>query len=331
MRPSKHERMRILVTGCGGPYAAHFARLCIEHVYDVFSIRRTDKPADAPTLLGIADRITWAYGDVRDADFLLHCLAAWNIQAVAHFAALPIVSTAPAMLQAVWSVNCAGTVALLDAIRQYRPETLMLYVSTDKALGHQGDRPYTEDMAPKPEAAYDASKYAAEIACRSYQTMGYVPNIVVTRSCNIIASADMNWRLVPNSIRQCMTGVPMKVYTKGQWSREFIAVEDAVEAQLTCLLRADETPGEIFHIGSGVQMTQEGVIEYIKTKHFPDAHVIRVEPPPYSKIEIPYQALDSTKIRQRHGWAPLISVTRAIDNVTIWWRAHAALAPWSLL
>ena len=331
MRPSKNERMRLLVTGCSGPYGAHFARLCLDRGYDVFSIRRTDKPNDAAALLGIAERITWAYGDVRDTAFLLHCLAAWNVQAVAHFAALPIVSTAPSMLQAVWSVNAAGTVALLDAIRQYRPETLTLFVSTDKALGHVGDRPYTEDMAPKPEAPYDASKYAAEVACRSYQTMGYTKHLVITRSCNIVATADTNWRLVPNSIRQCLTGVPMKVYTKSQWSREFIAVEDAVEAQLMCLLRADETPGETFHLGSGVQLTQEEVIAYIKEHHFPDAHIIRVEPPAFSRIEIPYQMLDSTKIRERHGWKLRLTAYEAIDRVADWWKERPHLAPWSRL
>lgn len=206
-----------------------------------------------------------------------------------------------------------------------------LFISTDKALGAQGDRPYTEDMAPKPVAPYDASKFAAEVAVKSYQAMGYTKNACITRSCNIIATADLNFRLVSNTIRQFMCGVPAKVYSRGQLVREYVAVEDAVEAQLMCLLRADETPGEIFHIGSGSRLTQEEVIEYIHDKHFPDGHIIRIEPPPYSNIEIVYQALDSTKIRERHGWVPRLSPFEAIDRVTAWWKERPQLAPWSLL
>ena len=331
MRLSKSEKLRVLVTGAAGPYGAHFAKLALDQGHEVFSIRRTVRPYDSATLLGIADKITWVNGDIRDSGFLLHCLAAWNIQAVAHFAALPIVSSAPAMRQTVWSVNCTGTVSLLDAIRQYRPETLVLFVSTDKVLGYVGDRPYTEGMAPKPIAPYDTSKYAAEVACRSYQAMGYVPNLVVTRSCNVIASADLNWRLVPNTIRQFLCNVPAKVYTSGQKQREFIAVEDACAAQMLCLLRADETPGETFHIGSGHQWVQEEAIEYIRAKHFPNGQIVRVPPPQWHPIEIPYQRLDCTKIEQQHGWRPNRPVPMAVDDLVMWWKKHVQLAAWSLL
>jgi len=323
--------MRILITGAAGVYGAHLARLCLDRGDEVFSLRHSDRPNDCASLLGVRDKITWVRGNMLDGELLLQALASWNIQAFVHAAALPIVSTAPSMLRAVWSTNVDGTVAALEAVRQYKPDMLFLYISTDKAIGTQGDRPYTEDMAPRPEAPYDASKYAAEVACRSYQKMGYVPNLVVTRSCNIIAPGDLNFRLVSNTIRQFMCHVPAKVYSRGQFVREFIAVEDAVEAQLLCLLRADETPGETFHIGSGTQLTQEEVIEYVRATHFPAGHVILVEPPPYSKIEIPYQALDSTKIRQRHGWAPKLSVFQAIDRVAAWWKERPQLAPWSLL
>lgn len=331
MRPSTRERMRVLVTGATGPYGAHFAAHCLGLGHEVFSVRRTRRPHDAASLLGITDRISWVDGDVRDRQLVEHCLADWRIQAVAHFAALPIVSTAPAMLRALWSVNVDGALSMLEALHRAAPGALFLYASTDKALGHAGSIPYTEDMHALAVAPYDASKAAAEVACRSYQAMGYVPNLVVTRSCNIVASADMNWRLIPNTIRQFLCDVPAKVYTSGQWVREFVAVEDAVAAQYLCMMRADETPGEVFHIGSGHQWTQEQAIEHIREVHFPRGQVARVQPPAHHKIEIPYQTLDSSKVRRVHGWAPRSTVPEAVARLVEWWRSHIGLAAWSQL
>ena len=319
------------MTGATGPYGAHFAKFCLDQGHEVFSIRRSRRPHDAASLLGLTDQISWIDGDIRDRELLEHCLADWRVQAAAHFAALPIVSTAPYMLQALWAVNVDGTLALLDAIHHVNPEILTLFVSTDKALGHAGDTPYTEEMRAVPTAPYDTSKGVAEAICRSYQAMGYIRNLAITRSCNIIASGDLNWRLIPNTIRQFLSHVPAKVYTKGQWVREFIAVEDAVEAQFLCLLRADEKPGETFHIGSGFQWTQEQAIGYIRENHFPAGVVIRVEPPPHHKIEIPYQRLDCSKIEKQYGWRAKVPVPTAVDNLVAWWREHANLASWSML
>ncbi len=334
MRPSMKERLRILVTGATGPYGAHFAKLCISRGHDVFSIRHTNKPNDSASLLGISDKITWATGDIRDTKFLATCLASWEIQAVAHFAALPLVRTGTLIAEPVFDINTMGTVALLDATKQIvhgGRQINFLFVSTDKALGYAGDVPYTEDMPTLGTGIYEASKVAAEAACRAYHAQGLVPHLVISRSCNVVATADLSWRLIPNTCRQFICSTPAKVFTKGQYVREYMHVDDAVEAQYTLMMRADELAGEIFHIGSGHRWTQEEAIEHIHEKHFPEGVVSRVDPPAYHRIEIPYQILNSSKLRRVTGWAPKKTVEEAVADLVAWWREHKQLAPWSML
>lgn len=332
MRPSASERMRVLVTGASGPYGAHFARLCLERGHDVFSLRHTDRPRDSASLIGVGDKITWARVDVRDSKEVALRLAEWDVQHVAHFAAKPLVRTGPLAAEQVFSVNAGGTTALLEAVRQVGRRVNFLHVSTDKVYGDAGDRPYTEEMPLLGCGVYEASKVAAEVACRAYQASGAVPNLVVARSCNIIAPADLNWRLVSNTIRQFLCGMPAKVYTSNQFVREFIHVEDACEALLLLMLRADEHGGQAFNVGSGMQLTQEEMIEYIRSTHFPEGRVDRVPAPDIGAVEIPYQRLDTAKIKRVLGWrASEWSVKTAVDEVVSWWRAHAELAPWSLL
>ncbi len=334
MRHSRDEKLRILCTGATGPYGAHFAKLAIERGHDVFSIRHLSKPQDAASLLGIADKITWAQGDIRDSSFLSLCLANFDIQAVAHFAALPLVKTGTIVTEPIFGINVGGTVALLDAVAkvsQKDKKILFLQVGTDKEYGDAGDQPYTENMPLLGASIYEASKAAASVACRAYQKQKLVPNLVISRSCNIVATADLNWRLISNTVRQLLVGVPAKVYTRGQYVREFIHVDDAVSAQFDLMMRADEYAGQEFNIGSGQQFTQEEMISHIRNTHFPQGQIIRVEPPLHDTAEIAYQRLDCSKIKRILGWAPKKTVEEAVSDVVLWWREHQALAPWSLL
>jgi nucleoside-diphosphate-sugar epimerase len=325
--------MRILCTGASGPYGAHFAKLCLERGHDLFSIRHLDRPRNSATLLGIADQITWASGDIRDSGFLSLLMAEWDIQAVVHFAAKPLVRVGTLVAEPMFDVNVGGTVSLLEAVSKIaaKRKVHFLMISTDKVYGNAGDVPYTEDMPLNGASIYEASKVAAEAACRAYQAHGLVPHLVVSRSCNVIAVADLNWRLIPNTVRQFLCDVPAKVYTKGQYVREYMHVEDACDAQYLLMMRADEYAGQAFNIGSGRQWTQEQAINYIRAVHFPEGKITRIDPPGHHLVEIAYQRLDTTKIRQALGWTPSRTVEQGVEDVVTWWKARRELAPWSLL
>lgn len=334
MRLSKKEKIRILVTGATGPYGAYFAKLCIKLGHDVFSIEHTRRPNDSAILLKIKDKILWEHGDIRDTSLVARLLATRDIQAVAHFAALPLVRVSTLVTEPVFSVNVMGTVSILEAVRQValsRPVNF-LYVSTDKVYGNAGDNPYIEDTTPLlGSSVYESSKVAAEAVCRSYQFQNLVPNIVISRSCNVIAPIDTNWRLIPNTIRQFITKVPAKIFTSGQYVREYMHVEDAVEAQYELMIRAEEHKGQSFNIGSGYQFTQENIIDYIQSKHFIKGVTVRIPPPEYHKIEISYQKLNFNKIKKIIGWEPVRTPYSAIDESVAWWLKNKNLAPWSIL
>lgn len=333
MRLSCNERLRVLVTGASGFYGAHFAKLCLDKGHEVYSIRHLSRPYDTASLLGITDKITWANGDICNSDLISKLMVVWDIQAVAHFAALSLVRVGTLITKPIFEVNVGGTVALLDAAANLATKQRLhfLQVSTDKVYGNIGDRPYTEDMILNGSSIYETSKIAAEQVCRAYRSHKLVPNLVVSRSCNIVGPGDVSWRLVPNTVRQFITNVPAKVYTHGQFVREYIHVDDAVEAQYQLLLRADEYAGQAFNIGSGHLRTQEEIINHIHSTHYPNGQIVQVEPPSHHFIEISYQQMDCTKIKQSLGWKPARSLESAISDTVDFWERNKKIAPRSLL
>lgn len=254
----------------------------------------------------LADEFPAIFGDVS-----MGCVAVQKIETVAPSAY-------------VFDINCPISGSFCAGIRPIKAR------NTDKTYGDAGDRPYSEDMPLMGTSIYETSKISAEVACRAYQAHGWVPDLVISRSCNIVG-VDFSWRLVGNTIRQFLSGAPAKIYSKNQYVREYLDCESAVEAQMQLLLRADEHRGEAFNIGGGEQYTQEEMIEKIRRDHFPEGHTIRIAPPAGHMIEIAYQRMDCAKIQRALGWRPRRDVAQAIANVVTFWRAHKELAPWSLL
>lgn len=331
----------ILVTGASGAFGAHCARSLLEDGIDVVSIRHDEAPFDTASLLGIRDKIIWARGDICDERFVKRVVADYGVDAIYHFAALPLVQVATRTTVPIFQTNFLGTVNLLEAVKEnyWAGKTVrFVYVSTDKVYGDAGQRAYTEDMPLNGLAVYDSSKAAADLVARTYATAGFAPSVVVVRPCNIIAPGDMNLsRVLPRTIVPCMRKERPVLY-KTNYVREFMAVDDAVwgiralDARLA--LGQKSIHGHAFNLGSGQQRTLEGVVNEV-LKHFPGIEPEWVPAPAISRVEIPFQLLNTEKLRETVGKTAMkfTGFEDIVYDLVGWWKAHwddlpAAITGW---
>lgn len=316
----------VLVTGASGVFGAHCAKKLLSLGHDVVSIAHDEHPYDTALLLGIRDKITWARGSILDENFVKRVIADYSVSTVFHLAALPLVQVATRTTVPIFEANFLGTIHLLESIKEnfWAGKTIkFVYVSTDKTYGSAGNQPYTEDMPLNALAVYDCSKAAADMAVRTYAACGFIPSTVVARPCNIIAAGDLNFgRLLPRMIVPCLRGERPFIY-KTTYYREFIAVEDAVEALLTLHgflgSHHELVHGQAFNIGSGEQKSLEQVVNTV-LKHFPGIEPEWIKPPALTRVEIPFQLLDTTKMMKTTGWRPLISFEATVERTINWWR-----------
>jgi dTDP-D-glucose 4,6-dehydratase len=214
-----------------------------------------------------------------------------------------------------------GTCNVLEAAKeQYRSgyEISVLHMSTDKVYGDAGGDPYTEDMPLKALNSYDASKACADIISRCYnQSFGL--KVVIARPCNIFGEADLNSRLIPNSIKNCLLGRPPIIFKGITYVREFIYIKDACEGLITLMDNIDKTSGQAYNIGSGYYFNQEQAINEI-LKHFPHLKGVYQTPPSYTRIEIPFQRLDTSKIQRELGFEAKTSFQEGLRRTIEWYR-----------
>ncbi len=271
------------------------------------------------------DKITWCDGDIRDEQLIKRILGDYSIDYIYHFAALPIVEMGMRSCRPMFEVNFMGTLSILEALRETtisKKDVGLMYVATDKVYGPvEYGRAYREDDALNANAPYELSKACADMTVRMYHNMDYVKNVIVVRPSNEYGPADLNPRIIPNTIRRCLRGEGPVIYDGMTYSREFTFVEDTIDALI--LLTEKGVSGQAYNIGSGEQKDQKGVVREI-LKWFPEALPDLQPAKPYSRKEIPYQVLDSSKI-SKLGWKPKTSFEDGIRQTVYWWQENKEL------
>jgi CDP-glucose 4,6-dehydratase len=308
--------MSILVTGASGAFGAHFAAKKLAEGQEVISIRHDERPWTTARLLGIDEKITWVRGDILNQNLCRRVVADYCVDAIYHFAALPIVQVGMRTTVPLFETNLMGTINLLEAVKENTWAGKLIhfvYISTDKVYGDVGAEAYTEDMPLNGLGIYECSKAGADLAVRTFAKCGFIPKVTVVRPSNIVAPGDINLgRVFARTIIPCLRGDRPRLY-RTAYLREFTHVEDAVTA-----IEAAATVGGVFNAGSGEQRSLEQCVDAI-LKFFPGIAPEWTEPPKLARVEIPFQELDTTKLRTVTGWVPRYTFTETVARTVEWW------------
>ncbi len=312
-----------LVTGAYGLLGPWLVGALLERGAQVTVLRRDVTPRSALLLLGLEQRVNVVSGSVTDADLMDRAIGEYEVDTVFHLAAQTLVGVANRSPLPTWEANVRGTWTVMEACRTHGVARVVVAAS-DKAYGSHDALPYREDLALRPRFPYDASKAAADLIARSYWHSYGVP-VATTRFANLYGGGDTNRsRLVPEAVAAVLAGRPPVIRSDGSPERDFLYVEDAVEAYLAIAAALDEgdaARGEAFNAGSGRPRAVRDVVELIcriaGTDVVPD---VRGHGTPPGEIERQY--VDASKLTELTGWAPRVSLDEGLRRTVAWYRAH---------
>ena len=199
-----------------------------------------------------------------------------------------------------------------------------LHVSTDEVFGSLGDDGiFVEDTPYKPNSPYSASKAGSDHFVRAwYHTYG-VPTLI-TNCSNNYGPYQFPEKLIPVVILNALKGNPIPVYGEGINVRDWIYVEDHVDALLTVVERG--LPGETYLVGTRNEQKNIDLIRkicFLMDELVSEPTVIKHE----SLIEfvkdrpghdIRY-AIDPTKIENELNWRPSFSFDEGLRHTVKWY------------
>ena len=307
---------KVLITGGTGFLGSHITKRLVDNVESITIVTTDIRQQTTLKSLGVdVDKINLVKGDVRDFDFLRLLFNEYEFDTVFHLGALSEVKKCQPDPKLAFDVNVGGTVNILEACRMYGKVKAVVVSSSDKAYG-SGEVPYVEGQSLNGVGTYEVSKSATDLIARSFYSNYDVP-VVVTRCSNLYGGGDMNFtRVIPNNIRQILDGKSPMIWKGSEKStREFLYIDDAVNAYLSLVENIDKTKGEAYNIGSGEIFTIEELLNALLDTMDSNLEIEYVEK---DFPEISHQYLDSSKIKEHTGWKPetslFVGLTKSIKS-----------------
>lgn len=266
------------------------------------------------------------FGDARDGRLVERVLAEYEIDAVFHLAAQTIVEHALRDPVNTLRSNVEATWEVLDACRRSGRPSRIVVASSDKAYGSQPVLPYREEQPLEGRHPYDVSKSCADLVAQMYATTYGLP-AVVTRCGNLYGGGDLNFnRLVPGTVRDGLVGRPPRLRSDGTPLRDYLHVEDAVQAYVTLAERAHEPEiaGQAWNFSTESPLTAlEMARAVLRVCGRPDLEPV-VEGT--ASKEIRDQYLSAEKARRVLGWTPRFGLEAGLVRTVEWYRGYLGRA-----
>jgi dTDP-glucose 4,6-dehydratase len=337
------ERKRVLVTGGAGFIGgAVVRRLLLESSATVFNLDKMGYASDITsienTLTTIASRGEGSVGDrhhllqidLTDAEATQKAFATADPDLVMHLAAESHVDRSIEGPGAFIESNMIGTFNLLQASRVHfeqleearKVNFRFHHISTDEVFGSLGPTGKFSETTPyDPRSPYSASKAASDHLVNAWHHTFGLP-IVLTNCSNNYGPWQYPEKLIPVVILKASAGEPIPLYGDGMNIRDWLYVEDHVDA---LLLAANKGRiGESYCIGGYGERTNLQVIEKIcsildkiQPKQSPHRNLIT-----FVKDRLGHDrryAIDPAKITTELDWQPRHGFDEGLEATVNWY------------
>jgi len=271
---------------------------------------------------GIADRVRVNIADVRQESTMNHLVrdreVIFNLAGqVSHIDSMRDPYTD-------LDINCRSQLSILEACRKYNPGVKVVFAGTRQVYGKPDSLPVTEDHLVQPTDVNGINKAAGENYHLLYN------NVFNVRACSLrLTNVYGPRQLIKHNrqgfigwfIRLAIEGREIQVFGDGSQVRDFVYVEDAVDA----FLRAgasDFVNGQVFNVGGDEPISHSKLVKILLD--IAGTGSVRYVPwPPEKKvIDIGSFYADSTRFRNAVGWTPHVSLREGLARTIEYYRAN---------
>lgn len=310
--------MRILVTGAAGFIGSHLAEAlaraghsvvgidCFSDYYPIVLKRLNEKAVNAAGV------------EILPLDLAADDLAAAldGVEVVYHCAAQPGNSAATSLETYVRN-NIFATHRLIEAVKKLRGFRLFVNIATSSVYGQQATD--SEEAPPKPTSPYGVTKLAAEqlalVAWREQQ----LP-VTSLRLFSVYGPRERTDKLYPKLIGAILEDKEFPLFEGSrEHSRSFTYVDDIVRGFLAVLDRPEACLGEIFNIGSDIEITTGEGMEIVERLIGKQVRVKMLPKRPGDQLRT---CANIDKARRLLGYDPLTPPQEGLRRTVEWYRAE---------
>jgi UDP-glucose 4-epimerase len=296
--------MRFLVTGGAGFLGVALANRL---AHDGHQVRVIDD-LSAGDSARLDERVLFTRGDVADRPKLWTLLQ--DVDCIYHLAARVLVSESILYPREYNEVNVGGTVSVMEAMRDAGVRRVVL-TSSGAIYGEQAEQPVREDQTPNPQSPYAVSKLAAEYYVRTIGALWGIETVIL-RVFNAYGPGQnlppFHPPVVPRFLHQALWGGSLVVFGGGGQTRDFVYVDDVVEALVAAATAAD-VDRRIINVGCGRETSINELAALVSEVAQREVQMLHS---PAESGGVSHLCADISTARRLLGYEPRIDLARGL-------------------
>lgn len=299
--------MRLLITGAKGFIGANAVRHALAKGYEVHGLTLSGGRGN---LRGAGEDAALYECDVRNAAQVREIVERVRPEVIWHLAAYGAYEWEddPARIA---EVNMLGTVNLLAAAHRVGFES-MIVAGTSSEYGVK-DHPAREDEAIVPNSMYAATKAGATLFAVAYARQFSLP-VTALRMYSVYGPFEDSRRFIP-TVCAHMNGLPAPEFSDPDNARDFVHIDDVLDAFERCRLYAKSVAGRIYNVGTGIQHTLREVVDLAGLREVKwNAHQSR-------HWDAKIWVAKTGGLYAATGWVPTVKFANGLRRTAKWWAA----------
>lgn len=335
--------MKILITGGCGFLGSNIAARILEtgselHVIDNLSRTGSDKNFD---WLKTKGQFEFHKCDVRDRENIEKIITEVQPGVIYHLAGQVAMTTSLADPRKDFEINVLGSVNILEAVRLFSPNSIVVYSSTNKVYGdleylaydetpmryvaNEYSQGFSEKLQLDFHSPYGVSKGSADQYFLDYSRMFDLKTVVFRHSSMFggrqFSTFDQGWIgwFCSQALLQKRNAnvEPFTISGNGKQVRDVLYASDMVDLYLLVSENIQKMSGNAFNIGGGMNNSLSLLELFQLLEKNLDLNIRYTKIPNRISDQKVFVA-DLSKIKEYSGWEPKVSAASGIESMIEW-------------
>lgn len=335
--------MKYLITGGCGFIGSNLAAEVLKKGEELFVLDNLFRHGSSQNLEWLKSQGKFKHYpfDIRNANDVETVIKEIKPDIVFHLAGQVAMTTSISNPRMDFETNALGTFNLLDSIRKYSPDAMILYSSTNKVYGDFANLTFEETATryickdyPNgiPEtyplefhSPYGCSKGAADQYLLDFHRIYGMKTVVFRHSSmyggNQHATVDQGWvGWFCQKALEIKNGTATEAFTisgNGKQVRDVLHADDVVRLYFSSLSHIERVQGQAFNVGGGIENSLSLLELFSRLEEMLGIKMNFYQLPPRESDQLVFVA-DNTKINRLTGWNPSVNSRDGLKRMVEW-------------
>jgi len=286
-------------------------------------------------------KFQFIHADIRNANDVEKTIKDVNPDVIFHLAGQVAMTTSIDNPRFDFEINAIGTFNLLEAVRKYSPESIIIYSSTNKVYGdleqfhyketdtryicEEHPEGFDENLPLDFHSPYGCSKGVADQYMLDYYRIFGIRTVVFRHSSMYgerqFATYDQGWiGWFCEKAIETKKGIlkqPFTISGNGKQVRDILHADDVVSLYFKTVENIDKAKGQAFNIGGGMENSLSLLELFQILERELDVRLNYVKLPA-RKSDQKVLVADIKKVKNLIGWEPEVDKTKGIRMMLDW-------------